>query len=361
MRRPVLRASLRHALGEFRLEGDLEAASGTTLVLVGESGSGKSTVLRLLAGLARLQAGRIECAGATWCDTSAGVCWPPQHRPIGYLPQDYALFPHLSVFDNVAFGLVATGTGRREARRRAHDALERLSLSGLAGRRPSELSGGQQQRVALARALILEPALLLLDEPLSALDLETRHIVRAELRRTLRSLPCVTVFVTHAPLEAMLFGDRIAVLDRGRVVQSGEAPDLLRRPRTRYVATLLGLNLLPGQVRRRGPGEEVLLETPRGPVTVLAAEAGDELFLVVSPGQVTLSREPPSASARNVIHGVIEEILPEPPHGERVRVVLGPAPSFVAEVTAEAATRLGLAVGQDAYASFKATSVAAYA
>ncbi|MBK6780425.1 MAG: ABC transporter ATP-binding protein [Gemmatimonadetes bacterium] len=357
----MLRASLRHALGEFRLECELEAAPGSTLVLVGESGSGKTTVLRLLAGLLRPQAGQIRVGAETWCDMADGSWLPPEARPVGYLSQDYALFPHLPVLDNVGFGLVASGVGRREARRRAGAALERLGLGDFAGRRPAELSGGQQQRVALARALILEPALLLLDEPLSALDLETRHAVRTELRRTLRALPCVTVFVTHSPLEAMLFGDRITVLDRGRVAQSGDAPALLRRPRTRYVATLLGLNLLPGRVRHRGPGEEVALETPRGLVTVLAAEAGEELFLVVSPDQVTLSREPPGASARNVFPGVVEEILPEPPHGERVRVVLGPAPSFVAEVTAEAAARLGLSVGQPAYASFKATSVAAYA
>ncbi|MDX2121846.1 MAG: ABC transporter ATP-binding protein [Gemmatimonadota bacterium] len=357
----MLRASLRHALGEFRLECELEAAPGSTLVLVGESGSGKTTVLRLLAGLLRPEAGRIECDGATWCDTVARQWWPPQRRAIGYLSQDYALFPHLTVLDNVGFGLVASGVGRREARRRAGAALERLSLREFAGRRPSELSGGQQQRVALARALLLEPALLLLDEPLSALDLETRHAVRTELRRTLRALPCVTVFVTHAPMEAMLFGDRIAVLERGRLAQTGDAPALLRQPRTRYVATLLGLNLLPGRVRHRGPGDEVALETPRGLVTLLAAEAGEELFLVVSPDQVTLSRDPPGASARNVFPGVVEEILPEPPHGERVRVVLGPAPSFVAEVTAQAAHAMGLAAGQRVYASFKATSVAAYA
>jgi molybdate transport system ATP-binding protein len=357
----VLHASLRHALGEFRLECELEEAPGTTLVLVGESGSGKSTVLRLLAGLLRPDAGRIACNGALWCDTGARQWWPPQRRAVGYLSQDYALFPHLSVLDNVGFGLVASGHGRRAARGTAAAMLERLGLTALAERRPGQLSGGQQQRVALARALVLEPALLLLDEPLSALDLETRHAVRTELRRTLRELPCVTVFVTHAPMEAMLFGDRIAVLERGRVAQTGDAPALLRQPRTRYVATLLGLNLLPGKVGARGPGDEVTLETPRGPVTLLQAEAGEELFVVVSPDQVTLSREPPAASARNVFPGIIEEILPEPPHGERVRVVLGPAPAFVAEVTAQAAHAMGLAVGQRVYASFKATSVAAYA
>ncbi|HMV31509.1 MAG TPA: ATP-binding cassette domain-containing protein, partial [Gemmatimonadales bacterium] len=148
----MLRASLRHALGEFHLECELEAAPGSTLVLVGESGSGKTTVLRLLAGLLRPDAGQIQVGAETWCDTADGTWRPPPSRPVGYLSQDYALFPHLAVLDNVGFGLVATGVGRREARRRAHAALERLGLEALAGRRPAQLSGGQQQRVALARA-----------------------------------------------------------------------------------------------------------------------------------------------------------------------------------------------------------------
>ncbi len=172
---------------------------------------------------------------------------PPFDRPVGYVSQSYALFPHLDARDNVAFGLRASGLGRRAARHEAGALLERLGIGDLAARRPGQLSGGQQQRVALARALILEPALLLLDEPLSALDVETRHAVRSELRQLLAALSCVTVFVTHSPLEALVFGDRIVVLEHGRVAQVGDRAALLRQPRSRYVATLLGLNLLPGQ------------------------------------------------------------------------------------------------------------------
>jgi molybdate transport system ATP-binding protein len=239
--------------------------------------------------------------------------------------------------------------------------LERFGLTALAGRRPGALSGGQQQRVALARALALEPALLLLDEPLAALDVETRHTVRTELTRLLHGLDCVTVFVTHEPLEALLFGDRIVVLEHGQVAQVGDRETLLRQPRSRYVASLLGLNLLPGRVTHRGPGDEVTLETLRGPVTVLQAARGDQLFVVVPPDQVTLSVEPPAASARNVFVGVVEAVLPEPPFGERVRVVIGPAPPLVAEITAAAAATLRLVAGSPVYATFKATSIAAYA
>ncbi len=357
--RPVLQASLSHRLGEFALSAELTAEHRSTLVLVGESGSGKSSVLRILAGLWKPDQGRIAVDGETWCDTGAGIWRAAPERAVGHVSQDYALFPHLSVTENVAFGLRASGMGRQDARRRALALLERFELTDLAPRRPGQLSGGQQQRVALARALALEPQLLLLDEPLSALDVETRHTVRTELRRLLEGLPCITVFVTHAPMEALLFGDRIAVMENGRLVQTGDRMSLLRAPRSRYVATLLGLNLLPGKVQSRG-GEEVTLETPRGLVTAMTRDPGNALFAVISPEQVTLSREAPAGSARNRISGTIAELLPEPPYGERIRVVIGPSPAFVAEVTAAAAEQMGLQVGQPIHASFKATSVSAY-
>ena len=206
----MLQAALQHRLGEFALSCELQAAAPGTLVLVGESGSGKSTILRLLAGLLRPDQGRIALDDEVWCDTAAGIWTAAPGRPIGHVSQDYALFPHLTVAENIGFGLRASGRSRAESRQRTGAMLERFDLTGLAERRPAHLSGGQQQRVALARALALEPRLLLLDEPLSALDVETRHAVRTELRRLLEGLPCTTVFVTHAPMEALLFGDRRA-------------------------------------------------------------------------------------------------------------------------------------------------------
>ncbi|HWA15427.1 MAG TPA: ABC transporter ATP-binding protein [Gemmatimonadales bacterium] len=355
----MLQASLGRRLGEFALDVELTAEHRSTFVLVGESGSGKSSVLRLLAGLLRPDRGTIRVDGDAWCDSAAGIWRAAPERAVGHVAQDYALFPHLTVIENVAFGLRASGLGRRAAHGKAAALLERFELTALADRRPNQLSGGQQQRVALARALALEPRLLLLDEPLSALDVETRHTVRTELRRLLEGLPCITVFVTHAPMEALLFGDRIGVMERGKLVQAGDRMSLLKAPRSRYVATLLGLNLLPGTVQSRR-GEEVTLETARGPVTAMTGDTGQQLFAVISPDQVTLSREAAAGSARNRISGTIAEILPEPPYGERVRVVIGPAPAFVAEITAGAAEELQLRVGQSIHASFKATSVTAY-
>lgn len=353
----MLRARLQHRLGEFTLHAGVEAPDRSTLVVVGESGSGKTSLLRYLAGLLRPDEGRLDLNGAVWCDSETRTWLPAPERPVGYVPQDYALFPHLSAAENIAFGLRASGLPRGALRARTGEMLERFDLSALSGQRPAQLSGGQQQRVALARALALEPALLLLDEPLSALDVETRHTVRTELKRMLTGLPCITVFVTHAPMEALLFGDRIAVMEQGKVVQSGDQLTLLKEPRSRYVATLLGLNLLPGRVTGRGPGEELAIETPRGVVHAVSGEQDDQLFVVVSPEQVTLSREAPGGSARNVFQGEVAELLPEPPFGERIRVVIGPSPVFVAEVTAPAAAQMQLAPGARVYASFKATSV----
>ncbi|HXI20489.1 MAG TPA: TOBE domain-containing protein, partial [Gemmatimonadales bacterium] len=222
------------------------------------------------------------------------------------------------------------------------------------------LSGGQQQRVALARALAGEPRMLLLDEPLAALDLATRQRVRSELRRLLSELGVVTVFVTHSPLEAMLFGDRIAVLERGRLAQLGARDELLRRPRSAYVAQFMGLNLLHGRVEERRPDGAVRIRTDDGTVTVAEADDAEESFIAVSPREITLYRTPPDASAQNLYRGPVLELLPEPPLGERVRVVLDTHPRLVAEVTHRAVERMGLAEGQVVFASFKATGAVAY-
>jgi molybdate transport system ATP-binding protein len=344
--------------GSFALSLELSLRRGETTVLVGESGAGKTTLLRLVAGLDQPDEGRIVLDGRVWADTSAAVVLPAWRRSVGYVFQDYALFPHLSVSDNVAFGLRAAGARRRESAERARAVLERLGIADLAGRRVAGLSGGQQQRVALARALVLDPDVLLLDEPLSALDLRTRRGIRGELRRLLRSLPCCTLYVTHNPVEAMFFGERLVVLERGRVTQSGTRDELLRHPRSAYVAELVGTNLLYGSPERAG-GTEV--RTGAGSIMVGAEAAEGEVFATVSPREITLYRERPEASAQNLFTGPIVELVPEPPGGERVRVALGTTPPLVAEVTREAVAALELREGMVVHAGFKATGVRTYA
>jgi molybdate transport system ATP-binding protein len=235
-----------------------------------------------------------------------------------------------------------------------------LGIGDLAGRPIAGLSGGQQQRVALARALVLDPDILLLDEPLSALDLRTRRGVRNELRRLLRQLPCVTLYVTHNPVEAMFFGERIAVLERGRITQVGTRDDLLRHPRSIHVAELVGTNLLYGTAGRASGGVAEV-RTVDGVLLVTEGATEGEVFVTVSPREITIYREPPDGSAQNLFKGAILELVPEPPDGERVRVALGTTPPLVAEVTREAVQALGLREGLEVHAGFKATGVRTYA
>jgi molybdate transport system ATP-binding protein len=353
----VLEVQVEKRLGSFTLAAALEVPDASVIVLVGESGSGKSTLLRLVAGLLAPDRGRIALGARVLDDVAAGLHLPARERPVGYVPQDYALFPHLTVRENVGFGLRARGDRGAAPRMRVDDTLERLELGPLAARRPHQLSGGQQQRVALARALVLEPAVLLLDEPLAALDPPTRRAVRAELRRLLADLPCASVFVTHSPAEALAFGERVAVLEAGRVTQQGTREDLLREPRTRYIAEFLGTNLFHARVTRRAEDGMARLAADGGEILAAGSDIGDEVFALVDPREVTLSLERPAGSAQNVLHGEVEEIQPEPPHGERVRVSIATRPPLVAELTRAAAERLALENGTPVYAAFKATGV----
>jgi molybdate transport system ATP-binding protein len=355
----MLEASFSKRVGAFRLEIELTAGPGT-LVLAGESGAGKTTILNVLAGLADPDHGTIRVNGDTYFASERGVRVPPEARSVGYVFQDYALFPHLSIFENVAFGLRAQRLPRDVVARRVRAALRRTGVEDLAPRRPGTVSGGQQQRVALARALALEPQLLLLDEPLSALDLRTQSAVRGELRELLRALPCITLIVTHHPVDALALGDAIAVVEDGRISQRGARDELLRRPRSRYVADLMGLNFFQGRaVGEEAPGLAVV-QTDDGVLRVVGPRPGESVFVAVDPKDITLHLAPPAGTAQNLFAGTIAQLVPEPPFGERVRVTLRTRPPLVAEVTARAVERLGLREGAAVHAAFKATAPAVY-
>ena len=344
--------------GGFELRAGFMAERGVTTVIVGESGAGKTSLLRLAAGLDQPERGRIVLDGKVYVDPDVGILVPAWQRDVGYVAQDYSLFPHLTVEQNVAFGLRAGGTGRGAIATRVAETLRRAGIAELAGRKPAMLSGGQQQRAALARALVVEPALLLLDEPLAALDLQTRRLLRGELRELLRTLHCVTLYVTHSPLEALLFGDRIVVIEGGRVTQTGTRDDLLRHPRSRYVAELMGTNLFAGHA---GVGAEgAVVRTGDGDLAVSDPGKPGEVYVTVDPRQITLHPHRPEGSAQNVFSGPILELAPEPPSGERIRVILGTRPPLVAEVTREAVATLSLREGMTVHASFKATGTRTY-
>ena len=357
------RRAARAAASDFALDVDIAQEEGRTLVVVGESGAGKTTLLRLLAGLEVPDAGRIALGDDVWFDDGlAGVARPAWTRSLGYVGQDYALFPHLTVRDNVGFGLAARGDGPGAIRRRVAAVLDRLAIADLADRRSRELSGGQQQRVALARALAPDPRLILLDEPLSALDQGTRQEVRGELRELLAQSRCTAVYVTHAPVEALLFGDRIAVLEQGRLTQVGDREELLRRPRSPYVASLLGVNLFYGTIDTGPAGSAGLVQvrTTQGSLVVPDPGLTGEVYVSVNPRDVTLYLSPPVGSAQNIMYGEIAEMVPQPPDGERVRVVMRTKPPLVTEVTRAASETLRLAPGVWVHAGFKATGAAVY-
>jgi molybdate transport system ATP-binding protein len=346
-----LTASITVRRGGLTVELDLDVADGEVLAVLGPNGAGKSTLLRVLAGLLPPDDGRVAVDGVLWDDVAAGVHLAPHERALGMVFQDHLLFPHLSAVDNVAFGLRTRGVRRAEARARSRRWLDRVGLEGLGDHRPGQLSGGQAQRTALARALAPEPPLLLLDEPLSALDARTRLTVRAELRRHLAEFPGSTVLVTHDPVDAMALADRVVVVEDGRVVQSGTPVEVARRPRTDYVARLVGLSLLPGT------GEGATVQLAGGGSVAVAGEAAGPVFVAVRPESVALYLARPEGSPRNVWRATLTGATP---HGATVRCELDGEVPLVADVTATAFAELGLAPGATVWAAVKASEIAVY-
>jgi molybdate transport system ATP-binding protein len=347
----TLDARISVSLGSLALDVALEAEPGQTVVLLGPNGAGKTTVLRVIAGLLALDEGRLAVDGHVLDDPAVGAWVPTERRPIGYVFQDHALFPHLNALENVAFGLRARGVRRRDAHDRALLSLDRVGMATHAADRPSALSGGQAQRVALARALVLDPRVLLLDEPLSALDASTRVDTRRELRRHLEAHEGARVVVTHDPVDAMTLGDSVIVLEAGRVVQAGPLAELRERPRSRYVADLVGVNLYRG----KADGQRIRL--PDGGELVAAGHARGDVFAVVHPRAVALHRREPEGTPRNVLAGMVDHLDVE---GDRVRVIVAGVVRVTAEVTPAAVAELELTAGAAVWASIKATEITAY-
>ena len=330
----------------FRLDVALKAAPGDVVALLGPNGAGKTTALRALAGLVPLTDGHLRLDGDSLERT------PPESRPVGVVFQDYLLFPHLTALDNVAFGPRCHGATKAQARARAAEWLERMGLAEHSGARPRRLSGGQAQRVALARALATHPRLLLLDEPLAALDARTRLGVRAQLRRHLADFEAVAVLVTHDPLDAMVLADRLVVIEDGHVVQEGTPGDIARHPRTDYIAHLVGLNLYPGQAE----GHTVRLDT--GPAITTTEYLTGPVFVTFPPTAVTLYRDRPTgASARNLWQC---EVAGLETHGDQIRADLTGELPLAADLTTVAAAELGLHTGAPVWAAVKATQTHAY-
>jgi molybdate transport system ATP-binding protein len=333
------------------LDVSLRADAGDVVALIGPNGSGKTTLLRALAGVQPMDAGVIRLDDELW-DGPGRAPVPTQDRRVGMVFQQRLLFPHLDARDNVAFGLRRRGTSRSAARRAAEEWLARLGVGDLSRRRPSALSGGQAQRVGIARALATEPRLLLLDEPLAALDVGVAMALRVELSRHLATYPGITVLVTHDPLDAMTIANRVVVVDDGRVAQDGTPEEVSRRPQTPHVARLVGLNVL------RGTSSGTVVRLEGGGDLVTVTEATGEVNACFSPAAVTLTVDPPTGSARNRWHGTVSSLAP---HGAAVRVHVDTGWGLIADVTPTSASRLGLVPGAAVWATVKATEVDVYA
>ncbi|MGI8718488.1 MAG: ABC transporter ATP-binding protein [Lapillicoccus sp.] len=390
---------LRH--GTLDLDITLAAGPGELVAVLGPNGSGKTTALRVLAGLLALDAGHVSVAGSVW-DRAGSTRLPPQARHTGLVLADHLLFPHLSALDNVGFGPRSRGASRAAARARAREELDRVGLGDRAGARPGELSSGQAQRVALARALATDPVLLLLDEPLAALDPSTRAQTRADLGNRLRDFFGSTVLVTHDPLDALTLASRLVFLDAGRVVQTGSPAEIVARPRSPYVAEVVGLNLYAGDATEEGPvrlgpspdhwaagsrdvggveGSHVggrpnvrggghvgdsgrphvgggHREGPGDGAEIVTSEVvPGPVWVTVAPSAVSLFPERPHGSPRNTWRLRVQDVQLS---GQRARVSLRGPLELVAEVTTGAVAELGLGVGDEIWASVKATEVRAY-
>ena len=352
----------RHRIGDFRLDTAWDAPSGSVTVLFGASGAGKSMTLRAIAGLLRPDEGHVEVGGRVVFDSGRGEWTPPHRRRVGYLPQDYGLFPHLSLIQNVEYGLPRKALDREARLARVRETIRTLGLEGFEDRRPASLSGGQRQRTALARALASAPDVLLLDEPFAALDEDLRRTVRHEIRLILRSSNIPVLLVTHDAEEALALADRVHVIDGGRVVASGDPFGLITQPARERIARLSGVeNLFPMRVVSVDPAEGTMVCQDRSGAVRLSVPAtadagpGEQVIIGIRADDVILARdEPVGLSARNLLPGVVSAVEPRAP-GYDVSLETNGL-RIVAHLTRQAVEALELRPGAGAWAVLKASS-----
>ena len=336
--------------GDLEVDLSLTVERGQTVALVGPNGAGKTTVLRAIAGLEALRSGVLRCGEEVWDEPATGRFVAPAARRIGFVFQHYVLFDHLSALDNVAFGLRARGVSKADARARAADMLGRFGLDAVAHSTPAGLSGGQAQRVALARALVTDPEVLLLDEPLGALDVATRGTARREIARVVDRMEMARLLVTHDPVDAHALADRVVVIEDGRVTQRGTLAALAAAPRTPYVAELMGTNLV------RGVLQDHVLSTLDGHRLMIGASgcADGPAIAAIRPAAVSLHVDRPSGSPRNVW---ATEVASIDRADDRVRVRVGAPLALVAEVTEAGRAALALAPNSPVWVSIKASEI----
>ena len=322
------------------------------LAILGPNGAGKSTVLQALSGLTPIDSGAISCGGDRWDDPSQDVLLTPNERPVGMVFQDYLLFDHMTCLDNVAFGLRARGMKRARVHTQATQILGTVDLASYAHKFPRQLSGGEAQRVALARALVVAPELLLLDEPLAALDVTTRRTVRRDLRKYLAQYSGSVILVTHDPIDAYALADRLMIIEDGKVTHSGTVREVITQPRTQYVADLMGTNLIVGSAQ----GSVLTTGSTR---VIMAERIEGDVFAIIRPQAITLIKNQQSlSSARNSWPCTVTDIEN---FGERSRISLSGELDLIAEITVSAVSSLQLEVGDRVVAVVKATDIEVFA
>jgi molybdate transport system ATP-binding protein len=352
-RRPSVNLDAHVVVRRPRLDVDVEISgqAGGVVALLGPNGAGKTTCLRAVAGLQPIDDGHVVIGDVVVENPARHIRLPAAQRDVGLVFQDHLLFPHLSARDNVAFGLRARGVKKQRARATASAWLQRVGMAELADRRPRGLSGGQAQRVAIARALATDPSLLLLDEPLAALDAGAKVSLRSELRRHLAEFPGVAVLVTHDALDALMLADTLVVLDEGMVVQRGTPDQVSAHPRSDHVARLVGLNLV------RGTTHGTVVTTATGVHLVSATHSTGEVFASFRPSAVALDTHRPTGSQRNAWQTEITELAP---YGDVVRLHLEGELDLIADVTPQAVASLALDIGDQVWAVVKATEISVY-
>lgn len=322
--------------GKFVLDIDTTFSAETVTAVLGPNGSGKSSLLKTLAGLQGLDSGEIIFDDRV-VNAAPSVHVPPRDRSVGVVFQDYALFPHLTVAENIGFGPRSLGASRKDAKVQSCEQMLSLGITELADQRPGQISGGQAQRVALARALATRPDVLLLDEPLAALDAQTRESVRTELERQIKAFAGCVIFVTHDPFDAMLLADRVIVLENGVITQEGTPSELAARPATSYVATLMGVNLF------RGQAQGGVLQVDGGGILQIPQHSLEgEALAVLRPEAITLHLNKPEGIDRNVWEGTVIGLAPM---HDRIRVNVQASPPVTVTITHAALADLSLAVG----------------
>jgi molybdate transport system ATP-binding protein len=356
MERKVLQLDVSKKLRDFELKVKLALPHGVS-VLLGPSGHGKTTILNLIAGIHAPDHGAITLGGQVVFDSAERINVPMEHRKVGFVFQDFALFPHMTVFENVAYGLRSMRIKGEVLKNKVMAELERLEITNLARAKPSELSAGQRQRVALARTLAIQPKALLLDEPLSALDMRLRAKVRGELRQLLCNLGIPTVMVTHDPLDAVSMGDQVVVMESGRVVQIGTYEDLLSQPKSTFVADFVESNAYTARMALWSPdGESIVRLNEHVALHVPLANRMEEMMVVVHPWDITIAKVAGETSQQNEFVGVVKSISNL---RDRARLMLDIGVLMTAEVGRTSIAKLDINVGDSVIASFKATAIKA--